>query len=195
MPRRAVFLDRDGVINEDRAYVHRPEDFVLREGVPRALAEFQRQGFALVVITNQSGIARGYFTQRDFESLNCHMLATLATAGIQIAGVYCCPHGPEDGCPCRKPNPDMILRAAREHQLDLARSWLIGDKSSDIEAARRAGIPNTVFLRGRYAVDSNAGKPLYVCDNVLDIIRLVSSPDPPAQRGCPRGGDRIQETG
>ncbi len=178
MPRQAVFLDRDGVINEDRRYVCRPEDFVFKDGVIQTLTELQRLGLAIVIVTNQSGIARGYYTEQDFESLNRWMLAVLADAGIQITGVYFCPHGPEDGCACRKPEPGMILRAAREHELDLSCSWLVGDKTSDIEAACRAGIPNTVLLNSQYAAGPDDAKPLYVCDSVLDIIRLARSPGP-----------------
>jgi D-glycero-D-manno-heptose 1,7-bisphosphate phosphatase len=173
---RAVFLDRDGVINEDTGYIPRPEEFLLRPGVLEALAEIQRLGFRLIVITNQSGIGHGYYTEADYGRVTEHMLARLAIGGVKIAGVYHCPHTKDDGCDCRKPAPGMILRAAREHGLDLARSWLVGDKSSDIEAARRAGITRTMLVASPYPIDPAHAQPLFVGDSLAAIIPHLRSP-------------------
>jgi D-glycero-D-manno-heptose 1,7-bisphosphate phosphatase len=136
------------VINEDEGYVSRVEDFEFIDGAVEALRTLEELGFVLVVVTNQSGIARGYYTEDDFQTLTRWMLAALAARGVMIAGVYHCPHGPEDGCDCRKPQPGLIHEAARELGLDLRRSWLVGDKPRDIQAGRRAGIPNTVLVSG-----------------------------------------------
>ena len=143
----AVFLDRDGVINRESNYVHRIEDFHFIEGVFDACREMQRSGYRLVVITNQAGIARGYYSEDDYRVLTDWMLEQFCTQGITITGVYYCPHHPVHGlgeyrraCDCRKPAPGMITRAAREHDLDLARSALVGDKLSDIGAGRAAGV-------------------------------------------------------
>jgi D-glycero-D-manno-heptose 1,7-bisphosphate phosphatase len=167
---RAVILDRDGVINEDTGFIPRPEAFVLRPGAVEALAEIQTLGWLLVVVTNQSGIGRGHYSEADYQQVTQHMLATLASGGVSIAGVYHCPHTAEEGCPCRKPAAGLILQAAREHNLDLARSWLVGDKSSDIEAARRAGIRQTLRIESPYEADPVHAQPLFVGDSLAAII-------------------------
>jgi rfaE bifunctional protein nucleotidyltransferase chain/domain len=145
--RKAAFLDRDGVINLDRAYVHRWEDFSFVPGAIEAMRQLSAAGYALVVVTNQSGIARGYYSSAQFQSLTAQMCAALAQAGAPVAGVYHCPHHPKGSvpefardCACRKPAPGLILQAARELDLSLADSLLIGDKPSDIQAARAAGV-------------------------------------------------------
>lgn len=144
---KAVFLDRDGVINVDHGYVIRPEDFCFVPGAVNGMRLFQNAGYQLIVITNQSGIARGFYTEQDYEVLTTHMKVELARAGVQLGGVYHCPHLPDaivnayrKDCDCRKPGPGMILRAAADHGIDLSRSILVGDKDSDIAAGRAAGV-------------------------------------------------------
>lgn len=144
--RRAVFLDRDGVINRDHGYVFRRQDFEFVEGVLAACAVLAARGLALVVVTNQSGIGRGMYAEADFLRLTDWMKARFAAAGAALAGVYHCPHHPDEACDCRKPAPGMLLRAARELRLDLARSALFGDKASDLQAAHAAGVPVRVLL-------------------------------------------------
>ena len=143
----AAFIDRDGVLNADHGYVFRVQDFEWLPGAVDALALLQREGFALVVVTNQSGVARGLYTLADVDHLHAHLRADLAAQGVELAGIYACPHHPDGTvleyrlhCACRKPMPGMIEQAAREHGLDLAASCLFGDKASDIEAGRRAGV-------------------------------------------------------
>ena len=168
--RRAVFLDRDGVINRDTGYVRRIEEFEFLDGVFEALWEIQRRGYLLLVVTNQSGIDRGFYTDEDFQRVNAWMLQQLASNDIIVKGVYYCPHVPEAGCACRKPAPGLILRAQREHHVDLPRSWLVGDKSSDIEAAYRAGVGHTLLVRSAYEVNPAFAKPLFVGDSLRDMI-------------------------
>lgn len=151
--RRAAFLDRDGVINVDLGYVVRQEDFHFVPGVLEAARILADRGFALVVITNQSGIARGLYTVDDFQRLTRWMRERFAEAGAPLAGVYFCPHHPTEGrgayrvdCTCRKPAPGMLRAAAHELGLDLARSVLFGDRRSDLEAAHAAGVPQRVLL-------------------------------------------------
>jgi D-glycero-D-manno-heptose 1,7-bisphosphate phosphatase len=152
-PRRVAFLDRDGVINVDHGYVHRREDFQLVPGSLAACAQLHRLGFALVVVTNQSGIGRSLYDEDDYRRLTEWMRGEFAAAGAPLAGVYHCPHHPQaalpqyrHACDCRKPAPGMLLAAARELSLDLGRSVLFGDKASDIEAAVAAGVPQRVLL-------------------------------------------------
>lgn len=143
---RAFFFDRDGVINADHGYVFRVDDFHFMEDVFPVLRSLSAKGYLLIVVTNQSGIGRGYYTEEDFNTLTDWMRQQLSDEGIEIAAVYSCPHSPEAGCDCRKPAPGMFLRAGREHDLDLSASWMIGDKESDMQAAEAAGISNRVLL-------------------------------------------------
>lgn len=135
---RAVFLDRDGTLNADKGYLHRAEDFEWLPGALQALRRLEEMGFLLVVLTNQSGIARGYYEERDFLALNRWMLDDLQRRGIHIARVYYCPHHPRAAvaryraeCDCRKPKLGMFERAIRELRIDAGRSYAIGDKLRD----------------------------------------------------------------
>lgn len=157
--RRAAFFDRDGVLNVDRGYVGRWADFAWIPGARRVLAAYQASGWALVVVTNQSGIGRGLYAEADMEDLHARMAADLAQDGVRLNGVYHAPHHPEAAeerwrhpdHPDRKPNPGMLLRAAADLSLDLAGSILIGDKPADVEAARRAGVRGFLFPGGDLA--------------------------------------------
>lgn len=157
-PRRAVFLDRDGVINTEVNYLHRVEDFAFVPGTVDALRRLQQAGWALVVVTNQSGIARGYYTEADYQALTAHLRAELAVAGVSLDAVLHCPHLPDAqvpayrlDCDCRKPAPGMILRAVAELGIDPAASVLVGDKRSDLEAGRAAGVGRNVLVRSGHA--------------------------------------------
>lgn len=150
---RALFLDRDGVINEDLAYVHRIEDFRFMDGIFDTAAVAHQLGFALVVVTNQAGIGRGYYGWSEFDRLTEWMSAEFARRGTPITQVYACPYHPDAlppyrvaDHPDRKPNPGMLMRALREHGFNPARSLLIGDKEIDITAGIRAGLGATALL-------------------------------------------------
>ncbi len=145
--RKAAFLDRDGVINKDKAYVHRWEDFEFVAGAIEGMRALQAAGYALVVVTNQSGLARGYYTEAQYQQLTAALKDELARQGVLLDGVYHCPHHPKGSvealainCDCRKPAPGLLLQASSELGLALGESLLIGDKPSDIEAARAAGV-------------------------------------------------------
>jgi D-glycero-D-manno-heptose 1,7-bisphosphate phosphatase len=155
--RKAAFLDRDGVINRDHGYVYRWEDFEFVPGAVEAMRRLQDAGYALVIVTNQSGIARGMYGEADFHAMSAQMCEYLAARGVHLAVIEYCPHHPQGevaayahACDCRKPEPGMIVRAARALQLDLAASLLFGDKLSDLEAAQNAGV-------GRYALLATNG--------------------------------------
>ncbi len=152
----AVFLDRDGVLIPDSGYPHRDEDLVLIPGAAEAVRRLNSLGYLVVIVTNQSGVARGYFTEAQMNAFNDALVRKLAGKGARIGAVYACPFhkDAEDPAyfhpdhPDRKPNPGMILRAIADHDIDPARSFLIGDRQSDLEAARRAGMPGFLFEGG-----------------------------------------------
>ena len=154
--RPALFLDRDGVLNEDPGYVYRWEDFRWIPGARETVAAFNRAGWLVIVVTNQSGIGRGYYTEADMHELHRRMSEALAAVGGHIDAFYHAPHHPDakletyrhPNPPDRKPNPGMILKALSEWPIDAGRSILVGDKPSDIEAATRAGIKGVLFEGG-----------------------------------------------
>lgn len=154
MLEKAVFLDRDGVINIDHGYVHQQEDFQFVDGIFDLCRHFQELGYLLIVVTNQSGIARGMYSEKQFQDLTNWMIDEFRTEGIHITKVYHCPHHPEFGqeqdrsCECRKPKPGMIQRAIAELGIDPVESILIGDKVSDMEAGIAAGIGGLYLLGG-----------------------------------------------
>jgi D-glycero-D-manno-heptose 1,7-bisphosphate phosphatase len=133
-------LDRDGTIVHDRHYLRDPRDLELLPNAAEGLRLLADAGFGLVVVTNQSGVARGHFTAGELELQHARLRELLEAEGVALDAVYACPHGPDDGCACRKPAPGLILQAADELGLDLARSVAIGDTPRDAEAARRAGV-------------------------------------------------------
>jgi D-glycero-D-manno-heptose 1,7-bisphosphate phosphatase len=144
---KAVFLDRDGVINSDRGYVSKWSEFELLPGVVRALADMQALGYRLIIVTNQSGIGRGFYTEGDFAALSTQLIDFLADHDVTLTAIYHCPHHPTEAlggykksCDCRKPQPGMVLRGVEDWRLNVEACALVGDKPSDIEAGRRASI-------------------------------------------------------
>ena len=150
MTRRAILLDRDGVLNRliPGGYVLRPEAFHWLPGALAALRAAARAGWVCVVVTNQACIGRGLVSPEAMRAIHERMVAEAAAIGGRISGVFVCPHTPEHGCDCRKPQPGLLLRAARSLQLDLGCSWLIGDSATDVEAARAAGVRAVVVRTG-----------------------------------------------
>lgn len=146
--KRALFLDRDGVINIEKNYLHRREDFEFIDGIFELCHHYQSQGYEIFVVTNQSGIVRAYYTQEQFLELSAWMKEEFAKQGISIKEVYYCPHHPEFSgeCACRKPNPGMLLQAKKDFGIDLQHSILVGDKESDIEAALNAGLEESYLF-------------------------------------------------
>lgn len=169
--RRAVFLDRDGTINVEKDYLHRPEEFEFIPGAPEAIGMLKDAGYLVVVVTNQSGVARGYYGESDVKRIHHHMDELLAAHGTSVDGYYFCPHHAEKGmggyltdCDCRKPLPGMLLQAASELDIDLSASWMIGDKLADIEAGRGAGCTSFLVLTGYGAAQVRflpQGVPVY----------------------------------
>lgn len=155
-PRPALFLDRDGVLNEDKGYVHRWEDFSWISGAKEAVAAFNKAGWLVFVVTNQSGVGRGYYTEADVLALHGQMAAALEAVGGHIDAFYYCPDHPDAAepryrhpdPPDRKPNPGMLLKAISQWPVDLGRSLMVGDKDGDLEAGQRAGVRARRFEGG-----------------------------------------------
>ena len=148
MARPAILFDRDGSLIEDPGYLSRPEQVTWMDGTFDALRQFAAAGYRLLIITNQSGIGRGLYSEDDMARVHARLRDDLTKAGVTLDGIYHCPHTPEDGCACRKPDIALIAQAAAEHDLDLGRSWMIGDKCSDIAAGQAAGL-RTVQVYGQ----------------------------------------------
>jgi len=174
--KKAVFLDRDGTINRDVNYCRRIEDFDILPGVPEAIKLLNAQGFKVIVITNQSGIARGFFTKDTLSTIHHHMKEELVKYGAVIDGIYYCPHHPDDNCDCRKPLPKLILQAAADHGISIGLSYMIGDDPKDIEAGINAGC-RTVWLKDTPASPLSPSKPApdKITGNLLEAVKWIIS--------------------
>ena len=145
MSDRAIFLDRDGTVNEEVGYLSRPEDLRLINGAAAALQSLRKAGFKLIIVTNQSGAARGFFNEDDIAAVNKRLIELLDNEDVKLDAVYYCPHL---DCHCRKPNTGMVERARREHGIDPSRSYVIGDKATDMKLAHNAGAAGIMVMTG-----------------------------------------------
>jgi len=182
---RAIFIDRDGTLNEDIGYVSTPDELVLYPWAAEAVRLVNHSAFRAIVITNQSGIARGMYNEETLGAIHERMITELAREGARIDAVYYCPHHPEIGnahyrvkCDCRKPRTGMLDAAAGEHDIDLTRSFVIGDKSSDITLAENAGAAAALVLTG-YGRETLAHperwpcRPSFVAENLLHAVKQI----------------------
>jgi D-glycero-D-manno-heptose 1,7-bisphosphate phosphatase len=188
---KAIFIDRDGTINEDLGYIATAGDLIIYPWVAEAVRLINDAGLKAIVVTNQSGIARGMYTEGDLTAVHDRLIDQLGGQGARIDAVYYCPHHPDYGseryrkeCQCRKPQPGMLRAAAREHDIDLARSWVIGDKASDINLASAVGARGVLVLTG-YGSETLAQRerwpcePEFVSDNLLDAVRMILDDESP----------------
>lgn len=166
--RPALFLDRDGVVNVEKNYLHKAEEVEFIDGIFALCRHYADRGFLIVIVTNQSGIARGFYTEADFETLTAWMVGEFRRRGVEIAGVYHCPHHPDysGACSCRKPEPGMLLRAESELGIDPARSLLVGDSERDIIAAHRAGVRETYLL----STDATASAATRIIKSLRELL-------------------------
>ena len=183
--RPAVFLDWDGTLNVEVEYLHKPEELFLIPGAAEAVLKLNAAGIPVIVVTNQSGIGRGYFNWDDFQAVSERMEALLAERGARLDGTYASPHHEKGqgeyavaNHPERKPNPGMLVRAAEEHGLDLARSWMVGDKTIDIEAGHRAGC-RTILVRTGYGATEDPAGADFVCADLAEAVGKIIENWPP----------------
>ncbi|UVK76678.1 MAG: D-glycero-beta-D-manno-heptose-1,7-bisphosphate 7-phosphatase [Sodalis sp. Fle] len=173
----AIFLDRDGTINVEKGYVHEISDFYFIDGVIEAMRELKKMGFILVVVTNQSGLARGLFSEEQFSHLMEWMDWSLSDRGIDLDGIYFCPHHKQavvtalrQECDCRKPKPSMLLDAQRHLHIDMASSYMMGDKVDDMLAGQAAGVGIRVLVRSGKAITKEASDAAdWVIDSLVDL--------------------------
>ena len=169
---KALFLDRDGVINIEKDYLYKIEDFEFMDGIFSLCMHYQNLGYIIVVVTNQSGIAREYYNEHDFNVLTSWMTKEFEKYAVEIKKVYFCPHHPDISgeCSCRKPNPGMLLEAAKEFDIDLKNSIIIGDKERDIEAGLNAGLSETyLFDEKSTCEESKATKIVSKLEDVYNV--------------------------
>lgn len=179
----AIFLDRDGVINVDHGFVHQIEKFDFLPGVKDALRIMKVKGYLLILVTNQAGIAYGYYTEEDHLKLDSYMQEELRKEGLAFDATYFCPHHSTKGigkyrveCECRKPKPGMLLNACREFNIDIKTSYMVGDRMTDIEAGRNAGCVDSFLVKtGKPLPNFGEDLPNFVKDDLLEVAKFIPS--------------------
>ena len=172
---KTIFLDRDGVVNKEVRYLYKLSDFEFIDGIFDVCHYFQKLGYEIVIVTNQSGIARGYYNKNDYHKLTEWMLSQFNDNGINILDEFYCPHGPESTCNCRKPKPGMLIEAKDKYNIGMQDSWMIGDKETDIEAANLAGINNTILVRSGHLVDESKSKSKFTIDSIKQSKEVIKT--------------------
>jgi D-glycero-D-manno-heptose 1,7-bisphosphate phosphatase len=172
---KTIFLDRDGVINKEVEYLFRIADFEFIEGVFDTCLYFQQLDYKIIIISNQSGIARGYYNENDYQKLTEWMLGQFNDKGINILDIFYCPHSPESTCNCRKPKPGMLIEAKNKYNISMKDSWMIGDKETDIEAANLAGITNTILVRSGHLIDESNPNSKFTIDSIKQSKEVIKT--------------------
>jgi len=184
--KRAVFIDRDGTISEEVGYINHPSRFRVFPYAAAAIKHLNDAGWLAIVVTNQAGVARGYFSEEMIQTVHAEMTKELETGGAKLDAVYYCAHHPSVGeppyrfdCDCRKPKPGLISQAAREFEIDLAGSWMVGDRYSDVELARNAGVKSMFVMSGygrgewEHQRANWNQQPDMVAENLLEAVRVI----------------------
>ncbi|MGL4509917.1 D-glycero-beta-D-manno-heptose 1,7-bisphosphate 7-phosphatase [Cetobacterium sp.] len=180
--RKVIFLDRDGTINVEKSYLHKWEDFEFEKNAIEGLKELKNLGYEFIVVTNQSGIGRGYYTEEDLVTLNNQMIEKLKEFGIEILECFYCPHHPEKGigkykvdCNCRKPNPGMLLEGIKKYNVDIENSFMIGDKKGDLEAGKKAGLKSILVLTGYgKKIEEEVKENYLIAKDLLEVVTILN---------------------
>ncbi len=172
MGNKAVFLDRDGTMAKDVHYCSRPEDFELFPNTAKAIRLLNEHGFKVIAITNQSGIARGYFTEETLAHIHEKMKRELAKEGAWVDGIYYCPHHPNDNCECRKPKPKLALQAAKDFDINLENSFVVGDLQMDVELGKTIGA-KTILVGDPLTADKNNADPDALASDILEAVLTI----------------------
>jgi D-glycero-D-manno-heptose 1,7-bisphosphate phosphatase len=181
--RKAVFLDRDGTLIEEKKYLHKPEEVTIFPGAVEALKQLCDAGFLLVLVTNQSGVGRGYFTLADVEKVHLHLCTELAKSGVDLEKIYIAPEHPDHPSRGRKPSPQFLFDARDEFGINLAESYMIGDKLIDLECGWNAGVKKSLLVRTGYGAEverknSEALNRAIVVNDLVDAARWILEPQP-----------------
>ena len=171
---KTIFLDRDGIVNKDIRYLYKIKDFEFVDGIFEACLCFHNLGYQIIIVTNQSGIFRGYYNESHYQELTRWMLSQFEINNISILDIFHCPHGPNSTCSCRKPKPGMFLKAKEKHNADMEKSWLIGDKEVDITAANAAGIENTILVRS-HRIDESKSNASFFLDSIQQSKQIITA--------------------
>ena len=174
MQSKTIFLDRDGVINKEKNYLSSIDDFEFISGVFDACIHFQSLGYTLIIITNQSGIGRGYYSDNDYQKITTWMLKEFKKHHIRIVDIIYCPHSPNVECECRKPKSGMFLFAKDKYDIDMKKSWSIGDKETDIVASQNSGIINTIIVRSGHPIDEINTRAKFIIDSIRESNQIIT---------------------
>jgi D,D-heptose 1,7-bisphosphate phosphatase len=181
MKNKAIFIDRDGTINVDVHYLDNPDKFEMYPCVGEGVKKLKENGFKIIVITNQSGIARGYFTEKQLKNIHERMKKEFQKFGIVLDGIYYCPHHPDDNCNCRKPKTGLFEKAIKEHNIDVKKSYVVGDKILDIGAGKKIGATAILIpephVRDELLSKKNEWKhnPNYIANDMYDAVEYILS--------------------
>ena len=172
---KTIFLDRDGVINKEKNYLYKIEDFEFINGVFEACRYFTNLEYKIIIITNQSGISRHFYTENDYVNLTKWMINQFNNNDVRILDIFHCPHEPKSNCNCRKPNPGMFLEAKTKYNIDMKSSWMIGDRENDIIAANNAGIHNTILVKSGHKVNEEKSNSKFIIESIYQSKEIIIS--------------------
>ena len=170
---KTIFLDRDGVINLEVNYLHKISEFKFIDGIFEACQYFHKLGYKIIIVTNQSGIARGYYTELEFDKLSKWLNKQFKNNNIDILDTFHCPHGPDSSCYCRKPKPGMFFEAQNKHDVNQEKSWMIGDSETDIQGANSAGIKNTILVSPNHLVNKTDSSAKFIINSIEHIEQVI----------------------